>query len=91
MYIDAFGNVCPCDFTPLSFGNIQEEEFEVVCRRLRDAFAIPRDKCFLLENIDKIKPFFNSKLPLDYKISKEICNECPKSSLPKFYKALGWK
>lgn len=81
LYIDAHGEVCPCDVTPLSFGNIVREDFEVIWKRLKKVFVRPHSSCFLLENSDKIKKRFRGKLPLGYKDSKEICkNYCPKIS-----------
>jgi MoaA/NifB/PqqE/SkfB family radical SAM enzyme len=40
MYIDSRGNVNPCVFLPVTFGNIQEEDFEEIYGRMRK--AIPR-------------------------------------------------
>jgi len=91
LYIDAFGNLCPCDFTPLSFGNVHEEGFDVVYQRLREQFDRPRDKCFLLDNIDKIRSCFEGDLPLGYEESVEVCKVCSKGNLPRFYKKLGWR
>lgn len=34
-YVTAFGDVTPCDFTPLSFGNVRDEPFEAIWRRIR--------------------------------------------------------
>jgi MoaA/NifB/PqqE/SkfB family radical SAM enzyme len=35
-YVTAFGDVNPCDFTPLTFGNIREEPFEKIWWRIRE-------------------------------------------------------
>jgi MoaA/NifB/PqqE/SkfB family radical SAM enzyme len=40
MTIDSRGNVNPCVFLPLTFGNILEEDFQSIYQRMRD--AIPR-------------------------------------------------
>jgi len=88
MYIDAQGNVCPCDFTPLSFGNIQKEELEIIWKRLNSSFQRSRRQCFLRENIDKIKKEFAGELPLSYEKSLAICKKCPSPELPDFYKNL---
>ncbi len=40
MYIDSCGNVNPCVFLPVTFGNIMEVDFEVIYERMRA--AIPR-------------------------------------------------
>lgn len=81
-YIDASGNVCPCDFVPLSFGNIQKESIDTIWQRFRKVFKMPSSKCFILENIDRIKALFNGQLPLDYEKTLDICNgyQCDKPS-----------
>lgn len=91
LYIDAFGNLCPCDFTPLSFGNLREDGFDIVYQRLREQFNRPRDKCFVLDNMDKIRSCFESDLPLGYEESVQVCQVCSKGNLPKFYRKLGWR
>ena len=73
IYIDAFGNVCPCDFTPLSFGNIQKETFKSVFQRLRKRFTSPGAKCFMLDNIDILRPLFEKNLPLSYEALRGLC------------------
>ncbi len=40
MYIDSRGNVNPCVFLPVKFGNIIDEDFETIYGRMRE--AIPR-------------------------------------------------
>jgi len=35
LYVNAFGDVCPCDFTPISFGNIREEPLARIWSRMR--------------------------------------------------------
>jgi len=35
MYISASGDVTPCDFTPLSFGNVREEPLSRIWRKMR--------------------------------------------------------
>ena len=82
IYIDAFGNVCPCDFTPISFGNIHKETFKNVFQRLRGRFTSPRAKCFMLDNIDTLRPIFEKNLPLSYDISRGLCADCSGGNLP---------
>ncbi len=35
LYINGSGDVCPCDFTPISFGNVREEPLQVIFDRMR--------------------------------------------------------
>jgi MoaA/NifB/PqqE/SkfB family radical SAM enzyme len=35
IYVNAQGYVCPCDFTPIHFGNVREEPLQVIFDRLR--------------------------------------------------------
>jgi MoaA/NifB/PqqE/SkfB family radical SAM enzyme len=44
-YVDAGGNLCPCDFVPMHFGNLLEESFEQVWDRVRPRFGTPQKKC----------------------------------------------
>lgn len=44
LYIDSRGNVNPCVFLPVSFGNVIEEDFEPIYRRVRAAIPRPLHK-----------------------------------------------
>jgi MoaA/NifB/PqqE/SkfB family radical SAM enzyme len=37
LYVNSFGDVCPCDFTPISFGNIREEPLVDIWAKLRQS------------------------------------------------------
>lgn len=89
LYVDAEGNICPCDFTPLSFGNVKEEDLKKILKRLHIYFANPRNKCFMMENYKEIAKAFDGKLPLPVEKSIEICKKCKRSEIPTFYKKLG--
>ncbi len=40
-YIDSAGNVNPCVFMPVSFGNIMKEDFNSIYKRMRSAIPFP--------------------------------------------------
>jgi len=91
LYIDASGEVYPCDMTPLSFGNIIKEDFPIIWERLKKVFPSPSTECLFLENYEKIYKRFNGKLPFSYEVSKEICkNHCPKRKA-RYYRLLEGK
>ena len=45
LFIDAGGEVCPCDLAPLSFGNVRSEPLEEIWRRMGTYFPLPRCGC----------------------------------------------
>lgn len=90
-YIDANGYIRPCDFTPLTFGNIQEERIEDIWQKVTNVFNKPRGFCFMLENYKLVRKIGNGEYPLSYKKSLEVCKQCPPSEIPLFYKKLGIK
>jgi MoaA/NifB/PqqE/SkfB family radical SAM enzyme len=89
VYIDADGNMRPCDFTPLIFGNIQEESIENLWQKMHCMFNKPRDFCFMLENYKLVRQIGNGEYPLQNEKSLEVCKKCPSSEIPLFYKKLG--
>jgi len=90
-YIDADGYIRPCDFTPLTFGNIQEESIEDIWQKINNAFNKPRGFCFMLENYKLVRKIGDGQYPLPYEKSLEVCKQCPPSEIPLFYKKLGIK
>lgn len=44
IYISCSGDVHPCEFVPVTFGNIREEDIEVILARMRDYYDI-RNYC----------------------------------------------
>jgi len=90
-YIDADGYIRPCDFTPLTFGNIQEEPIEDIWQKVNTAFNKPRGFCFMLENYKLVRKIGDGQYPLPYTKSLEVCKQCPPSEIPLFYKKLGIK
>ncbi len=54
IYIDPFGEVSPCVFTPMTFGNIRERRLPEIWREMTAAFR-PSSTCFMLENWRRIR------------------------------------
>jgi len=47
MYVDASGNLHPCDMVPLSFGNILEDGLERCMERMASVFRRPHERCIM--------------------------------------------
>ncbi len=71
LFIDAAGNVCPCDLTPLAFGSVAEEPLAEIWGRMVSHFPRPRVGCLmgkLAEGIDA-----DAALPLGRAESERVC------------------
>ena len=90
-YVDCLGNVQPCDFTPVSFGNVRREPLSAALARLQKSFARPRARCFMLENGTKIASCNCAETPIPAEVLKDAVDFGDTGPLPAFYKALGWE
>jgi MoaA/NifB/PqqE/SkfB family radical SAM enzyme len=73
-YINAKGDVQPCEFLNISFGNIAEEPFPEIYTRMRDCFDKPGETWLCEAYAQKIKELAGDKvvLPLDIKKSSQV-------------------
>ena len=89
-YVDAMGNVQPCDFTPVSFGNVRREPLAAILGRMREAFSRPRGTCFMLANGAKLAACPCKETPIPAEEAARCVDFADKGPLPAFYRALGW-
>jgi len=71
LYIDAVGNVCPCDLTPLAFGNVLTRPLGEIWAEMGKWFGLPRCGC-LMKELSRKWPEGPEKLPL----GKEVSARC---------------
>jgi MoaA/NifB/PqqE/SkfB family radical SAM enzyme len=88
-YINAKGDVQPCEFLNISFGNIVNEEFDIIYNRMRKIYNEP-GTCWLCEHhaariAEILKSAGNNVLPLSPEHSREIYENIEKSKVPDFY------
>lgn len=87
-YIDASGNLCPCDFVPLTFGNIKEKPIREIWSAMNQLIGRPRDRCMILELYKQINNLQRT-LPMTVAESKSlVCAIREVRSYPGFYAAL---
>ena len=82
--INSLGDVQPCVFLPVSFGNIVEEDFTTIYNRMRKAIPKPlRKQCpsVYLAKIIKAKKNQGIALPVPYKKIEHEWNKMFESSL----------
>jgi MoaA/NifB/PqqE/SkfB family radical SAM enzyme len=88
-YLNAKGDIQPCEFLNISFGNIHSDNFDTIYKRMRETFQIPGD-CWLCEqnakDIFKLFKESNAKsLPLSTELSEKIYKNWKRGNVPDFY------
>lgn len=91
-YINAKGDLQPCEFLNISFGNIQENDFDIIYDKMREVFKKPGD-CLLCEKYSgKINEIMKKNnlnvLPLTKDLSEDIYKDWDRGNIPDFYKKL---
>ena len=80
IYVTAYGDVTPCDFIQISFGNIRSEPLKAIWQRMMrlEPFAKLQDKCicsldreFIRDYIAPLSEFGKKPVPLD-ELSEKI-------------------
>lgn len=74
VYIDAFGEVSPCVFTPMTFGNVSERPLGEILAGMRRAFRLS-DSCFIRGSYRLLERLSSRGLPLDRASSDEVVAE----------------
>ncbi len=86
LFIDSSGEVCPCDLTPLSFGNCLTENLESIWTEMGQVFNQPRTSCFMKSLCRDKSCLKENKLPLEKEKSVSLCQQFAASKeLPKIY------
>lgn len=88
-YLNAKGDVQPCEFLNISFGNIQQEGFDTIFERMREQFQEPGD-CMLCEKYSAqiLKQYRDNglaSLPLSAELSKQIYQDWDRGTPADFY------
>jgi len=94
LFVDSQGNVCPCDFTMLSFGNIMENSLADIWEETSRHFPQPGCICYANKASSTIaaKAGESQTWPLNPEKSLEVVRECPThepSELPEYYRRAG--
>lgn len=63
IYVDAFGEVSPCVFAPMTFGNVRNAPLRDICGDMASRF-LPGSACFMTENFRLFRGLEHDGLPL---------------------------
>ncbi len=91
-YINAKGDVQPCEFLNISFGNIAQEDFGKIYSRMRSFFEGPGN-CWLCEKysseiLKAVKENGLKTLPLNEELSKKIYLNWDRGKLTEIYQRI---
>lgn len=90
VYINARGDMCPCDFSPLSFGNLVEESFSDVYTKMNRAFPKPSGACIISSLSNHLKDI--GPLPVtDRDKIDGLLGKINRGSVPKLFSKLGFR
>lgn len=86
LYVDASGEVCPCDLTPLSFGNVLAERLDTIWHRMTSALGTPRCQCIMKTGGERVRRHAKGKeFPLSPEESLSVVAETPHEPLPDYF------
>lgn len=84
VYIDAFGEVSPCVFTPMTFGNVKERLFEEIYREMKQCFP-SQDHCFINSNFRLFQKYFRGSAPIPREDALRLMGEVRFGPRAKFF------
>jgi MoaA/NifB/PqqE/SkfB family radical SAM enzyme len=84
VYIDAFGEVSPCVFTRVSFGNIRERPLGEILSEMAASFR-PSSTCFIHENWRRIRDRAEDGGRLSAEQTREMMSDVAFGPPPRFY------
>jgi len=91
-YLNAKGDVQPCEFLNLSFGNIADEDFDTIYARMRKAFVPPGETWLCEACAPQIRRLIKAhrvmNLPLGKGLSEEIHRNWNRGKPTEVYSAL---
>jgi MoaA/NifB/PqqE/SkfB family radical SAM enzyme len=85
IYVDPFGEVSPCVFVPMTFGNVREKPLADLYADMRSHFP-PSARCFINTNHELLRDHNHGILPLGREDSLAVLRECRFGPLPRFFR-----
>jgi MoaA/NifB/PqqE/SkfB family radical SAM enzyme len=84
IYIDAFGEVSPCVFVPMTFGNVKEKPVAEIYREMRSLFPT-EDCCFINKNFQLFQNAARAPASVSKENSLNIMKKVSFGPRPKFF------
>jgi len=84
VYIDAFGEVSPCVFTPMTFGNVNEKSIELLFSEMKQNFP-SEGCCFINKNYRLFQPYMKDNHIIGREDSLAMMKEVEFGPLARFF------
>ncbi len=88
-YIGASGDVQPCEFVNLSFGNLADTAFETAYERMRNAFATPCEEWTCSLRAQEIAEQAGETLPIPWEETQKIIARWQSGTPTRIYRKMG--
>ena len=85
IYIDAFGDISPCVFTPINFGNVRYARMQDIFNEMKKYFPSPNG-CFINKNYHLLKKYSDGEVVLDKAATLKMMEEVRFGPLSRFWK-----
>jgi MoaA/NifB/PqqE/SkfB family radical SAM enzyme len=85
VYIDAFGEVSPCVFIPMTFGNVKEKSISEIYEEMKGRFPT-EESCFINKNYPILQKYYQGQSPIVKEDSVKIMEEVGVEPLPRFFR-----
>lgn len=87
-YISASGELYPCDFVPMNFGNVKEKSIKKLWIEMKNHIGNPKIGCFAQKVNREVFKQSEGILPLSKEKAINICNKNKSDRYPKYYRDL---
>jgi MoaA/NifB/PqqE/SkfB family radical SAM enzyme len=88
VYVDACGNVSPCVFLPLSFGNVQNTPIHEIYAAMKNSFPT-ESRCFCNDRFSLIRTYHRDECPLPMQETQRLMTEVHFSPRARFFQLHG--
>lgn len=85
VYVDACGNVSPCVFLPMSFGNVNERSIREIYTAMKKRFPT-ESRCFINENYPLLHKHYRGRSPMSEQDTVALMEEVRFAPMARFFK-----
>lgn len=85
VYVDAFGEVSPCVFIPMTFGNVQVRSVKEIYKRMLERFPT-ESSCFINKNYEMLQKHSRGSMPIGEQDSSKLMEEIEFGPMARFFK-----